>query len=1188
MALLSSYIDNNVMKGTQDLFNSLGIRLNTPSESPLPIAAILSDAPNSVRSIFGKISETYFVGTIDDKTLQGYDETLSFEDRMANMTGHYKGMIVFAVDITEGESITRSEIASLNRAFNRASKKAPVALIVRYGHFLSFSICERTAYQQTGHTGEKPGKVSLLRDIDIKNPHRGHINILSSMTAEDIHTFDALYKKWLKVFNNDTLTDQFYEKLQNWFFWAVKNVSFPNDIKKDSDNKKYNPENVIRLITRLIFVWFLKQKGLVPPEIFESNKLPGILNDFDANSSESSQYFRAILQNLFFATLNKKIDERGFAFDEGWSRNRSNQDVRNLYRFEQDFIWWNPANPADSRRKVSEHVLALFSHVPYMNNSLFECLDNKKYKGNIYYWDGFSRNAKRQARVPNKLFFVDEEVVDLTDSYLDLSEKQKESDLKKYREVKVHGLINILDKYHFTIEENTPLDIDVALDPELLGKAFEQLLAAFNPETKNTARKSTGSYYTPRPIVQYMVDESIAAYLKRTVPSVPEDMVRLMLGYGQDLNIDLSDTQRRDLVKAICNCRILDPACGSGAFPMGVLQQLSHLLSRIDVGNRYWEETVISRAMEDIQKASHLDDESQAATKADIREVFNMSVDYPDYARKLYIIEKCIYGVDIQCIAVQISRLRFFISLLCEQKPTDNAADNFGIRPLPNLEMKFVTANTLVKLPDADKIHMLLEDKKIDRLIDELHQVRHNLFVATSATSKKRYYERDVYLREQIAQLSADNFADERQQKIEQNEKLLVEAESKLQFAKDNLPDKVVIVEEKDLFGETVATRKESSRDRKLRDLTTHVNTIKAEIKKLRDTAETGRNSTLALARQLTDWNPYDQNVSSPFFDANWMFGIKDGFDIVIGNPPYVEVENSEIYSAYKTHTCYELYAHFFERSINMLTTNGVLSFITGSLYVKGMKFQPLRDFLRNNTHLIAFRNEGDKVFAEVGMPTSTIVLSKNLTFCCWPFDENNLIHKLASSHKMLGQLCDVQRGLEIGKKALTTSGEVSILTGTDVAKFIPKSISKISFQTLQQFAKDPSFYEGERLVIRETGSNLTVTYLDIPIYVNRSLYTFKRKNDAPSVKFLVGCLNSNLLQYFYVEKFKAPTDLFPKIRIGQAKQLPIPNPSPKEEECINTIVDSIRTLTTTGEIYQIQLGLLTQLSPHKKFLRKF
>ncbi len=114
--------------------------------------------------------------------------------------------------------------------------------------------------------------------------------------------------------------------------------------------------------------------------------------------------------------------------------------------------------------------------------------------------------------------------------------------------------------------------------------------------------------------------------------------------------------------------------------------------------------------------------------------------------------------------------------------------------------------------------------------------------------------------------------------------------------------------------------------------------------------------------------------------------------------------------------------------------------------------------------------------------------------------------------------------------------------------------------------------------MIRETGSELTVTYLHEPIYVNRSLYTFLPHEDAPSVKYLVGCLNSKLLQYFYVEKFKAPTELFPKIRIGQAKQLPIAKPTKDQDQKISSLVTKIIEASGCGKSisqYEDQIDFL-------------
>ncbi|MCX6307588.1 MAG: hypothetical protein NTY32_01745, partial [Bacteroidia bacterium] len=473
-----------------------------------------------------------------------------------------------------------------------------------------------------------------------------------------------------QAFSVEKLTKDFYKELSDWYFWAIKNVSFPNDVTDDADDEKYNSENIIRLITRLIFVWFLKQKGLIKNELFNPEALSKVLKNFEAESTTQSNYYRAILQNLFFATLNQEIDKRSFAEDKGFLKNRDNYAIKNQYRYEKEF------------KNNTTQVMELFSQVPFLNGGLFECLDRKVKDGKLHDWDGFSRNSKLQAKIPNALFFAKESKVDLSGEYND----------KKMKAVKVSGIIEILNRYNFTVEENTPVEVEVALDPELLGKVFENLLGAFNPETQETARKQTGSFYTPREIVNYMVDESLIAYFQTSVPDLDEEQLRLLFSYEEEEAL-ISDKQRETLIQAALDCKILDPACGSGAFPMGILQQMVHILKKLDPNNIHWNNVVMAQAMNDFEKSDKLSDEDVEEMRLEIEKTFDDGLNYPDYARKLHLIENCIYGVDIQSIAVQISKLRFFISLVCEQRRSEDASQNFGIRPLPNLETKFVAAN---------------------------------------------------------------------------------------------------------------------------------------------------------------------------------------------------------------------------------------------------------------------------------------------------------------------------------------------------------------------------------------------------------------------------------------------------------------------------------------------------------------
>ena len=235
---LGIFASENIQKATLSLLSDLGIEMEVRSQQQIPIPAIvaasLGKTPKAVQDICDKIAESYLVGIISDKTFTGEDDAASFEEACEN-TDRYEQMMVFAVDFIRDRKITRSEMATLTRSLNRASKACPVVLVCRYsdedGTRFAFSLCERTAYKQAGHTGEKAGKVNILRGINPEKPHTGHVRILEDMRLEKKdNTFGAVYEKWFGVFDNDVLTNLFYKELQDWFFWAVKHVQFPNDI----------------------------------------------------------------------------------------------------------------------------------------------------------------------------------------------------------------------------------------------------------------------------------------------------------------------------------------------------------------------------------------------------------------------------------------------------------------------------------------------------------------------------------------------------------------------------------------------------------------------------------------------------------------------------------------------------------------------------------------------------------------------------------------------------------------------------------------------------------------------------------------------------------------------------------------------------------------------------------------------
>ena len=1177
---LGIFASENIQRATLSLLSDLGIDMEVRSEQQIPIPAIvaasLGKTPKTVQDICDKIAESYLVGIITDKTFTGEYDAASFEEACDN-ADRYEQMMVFAVDFKRNEKINRTEMATLTRTLNRASKSCPVVLVCRYadedGTRFALSLCERTAYKQSGHTGEKAGKVNILRGINPEKPHTGHVHILENMRLEKRDkTFGALYDKWFSVFDNDVLTNQFYKELQDWFFWAVKHVHFPNDIDDVTDDKKYNPQNVIRLITRLIFIWFLRQKGLVPKELFNREDLTHLVKDFEPDNFESSTYYRVILQNLFFATLNKKIEERAFISDNFIeNRNLGKHKIKTFMRHARDLA------------VSKEDFIKLVRPVPFMNNSLFECLDNKVQNGHTYNWDGFSDSNKpqRQAFVPNYLFFAKEEYVDLSEEY----------DNPNKSSVKVSGLLTILKRYNFTVEENTPLDQDVALDPELLGKVFENLLAAYNPETEKTVRKSTGSYYTPRPIVQYMVNESLIAYLKKTVSDVEEETLRSLLSYSDDDKVStLNEQQTHDIVSAILNCKVLDPACGSGAFPMGMLQQMSHLLSRVDATNKYWEEVVINRALTDEAFVASMKDEEKEAHRHEIEEVFKLSVNYPDYARKLYLIENCIYGVDIQSIAVQISRLRFFISLLCEQQPSKDASKNYDIKPLPNLEMKFVCANTLVRLEHIDEARELFANKDILDLIAKLKGVRHELFVVTDQHVKERLLSKDETLRGQIMLSTGDCYVKGTEDKIKEYEHTITDLEKKLSIAEREPDDIVQQSVQQDLFGEKEEIITVNRKEVKIKEITGNIRHFKRECKRLRDTLSSGRDKAMYLAKQLTDWNPYDQNVSSPFFDPEWMFGINKGFSIVIGNPPFVVVKKTD-YPSYQWNS--DLYKMFFEKGLKeLINDSGLLSFISPKFYLVNKDDEEMRKFFMNEMKLVSLTlcNPFDVVtenvitFIEKGATGLIVPVYKhypsekafrridnlNIEYSRTnPYSEMvleipseviELLAKIQSSHPVFKDITKSKRGAEVSKNYLRGNDDGLLsLIGMDVNKYSISCHDTYLDYGHKEYKRLKSFFNQDLIYLRRVDSCLEATTSDFHYGFNKNVYGIQVTDTYYKLYYVLAILNAKVVDFYYKKKFSTKKeDVFPEIQTYLYEQLPIPHATQEQQKQIVDIVASI------------------------------
>ncbi|MBN2892082.1 MAG: hypothetical protein JXL97_09460 [Bacteroidales bacterium] len=526
---LNYFLNKTLFEAGEQLFNYLGVPINSNTASAIDYRSILGNYYKPEIDIFQAIDNVYFFSIVDDSIFRDSEKKISLRESVEK---DREGFLVFGIELNWNNDRlpSRTALTLLVRAFNRISQTNPVILLVKYQHYIALTTTERLNYK-IKKEGEKLGKVSILKDIDVREheTHSAHLRILQELsikkqevlTAQLFVSFEQLYQSWQEVFSIDKLNNRFFEEIADWYFWVTEieyekgNALFPLSEKHPEKNsleeKQFNQISFIRLLTRIIFVWFVKERKLIKNRTFRKEYLDErILNNTD---KRDSNFYKAVLQNLFFTCLNTDIDSNQRDFSQ------QNRNTFGELRFRYKSLFKN------SDLAVKE----LFADIPFLNGGLFDNLDFdlKNNKGRVYVdWftdpdpnDPRSKGRENELKVPDYIFFGKERNVDLSNIY----------DSAPKRNTKVRGLINILNDYKFTIEENTPLEQEIALDPELLGNVFENLLACYNPESSTTARRATGSYYTPREVVDYMIEESIYAYLlsKEQIKKLPDSENRI-------------------------------------------------------------------------------------------------------------------------------------------------------------------------------------------------------------------------------------------------------------------------------------------------------------------------------------------------------------------------------------------------------------------------------------------------------------------------------------------------------------------------------------------------------------------------------------------------------------------------------------------------------------------------------------
>ena len=836
--------------------------------------------------------------------------------------------------------------------------------------------------------------------------------------------FEGLQKQDLtainleKAFSVETLSDEFFNEYRNFYQDLVNFVKYEDNLidgfveyaKGDKEMaEKYARDYIKKLMGRLVFIQFLQNKAWLKEDIHYTHSL------FDACSDgQKDNFLDNVLEPLFFGVFNTPKDAREALFhQEHWDMT--------LYNEWKDF--------------------------PYLNGGLFECdeLDKLSLPLPSYF---FSNPGKEdRVRKPNDEYYSD-----------------------------ACGIFDFFDRYNFTIDESDPLDREIGVDPEMLGKIFENLLED---------NKDKGAFYTPKEIVDYMCKEALTAYLidearKKSEVNKQrqenfEDAIRAFVN-DPEMTVkriqQYDDKQLIDLDESLRDVKICDPAIGSGAFPMGLLNLLMACRTAVNDALRKGE---------------------------------------PRYLLKKEIIQNNIYGVDIEKGAIDIARLRFWLSIVVDLEEPE---------ALPNFDYKFMQGNSLLEQYQGVDLSTLTQNKKeqhealqVSMFDDQLDILRKTLrkylddyFLTTDHQIKTR-------LRQQI---------------------------------KDNVNQQL------------------------------HEQHIRVDFPAQYDIAA---NTDFFL------WHTWFADVFNR--------PSKQGFDIVIGNPPYLTVKRGE-FPMYEWNT--DLYKMFFEIGIKRLINNsGLLSYITPKFYLVNLDDERMRKYLMDNMHIdflsfcnpfdvvtenvitmlkkdkssqhsvkIFRQNDESKVFEE-DLPLDLIYAETNLhKEWITGIDGNVLaiLTKMALPTK-LKDISSSKRGAEISKKDMraTLSGLPSLI-GQDMKKYSINWSNTYLDMSHKEYYRLSPFFSKEMIYLRRVDVCLEATIGDIVYGFNKNVYGIKiNEQKGYNKKFILALLNSKALDYYYRKKFSTKKeDVFPEIQTYLYEQLPIPDVTFAQQKTIIDLVDIILT----------------------------
>lgn len=941
-------------------------------------------------------------------------------------------------------------------------------------------------------------------------------------------------------FSVEKVTKDFFENYKENYLKLKEILESNEEFVSEAKRCDFTSEEFTKkLMGQIVFIYFLQKKGWLGVKL-----VPQVMcmKDFEEIYSKSDVIQRKILDKYYITFNNAKKIKKELL--EKYNENK--QEIENLSDLfantkfdnkwgtgEKRFIRTIFENCVNRNRNFFDNYLEPFFYdglnhkrknqyfslfnckIPFLNGGLFEPLDN-------YQWQIAKFNIK------NDIFSNEEET----------------------------GILDFFDRYNFTMNEEEPLEKDVAVDPEMLGKIFENLL-----DVKD--RKSKGAFYTPREIVHYMCQESIANFLVNKV-GVDYQEIKEFIQYGEMIrDVDLKEATKEsylvgktvfeNIVKidnALEHIKIADPAVGSGAFPLGILNEIvklrdiltSYMLiyNRLGLfGKKYPEEKITN---------------------------YKRSI----YQLKWNTIKNSIYAVDIENSAVDITKLRLWLSIVVDQ--TDDP------EPLPNLNCKIMQGNSLIDEYAGIK---LIDKKFIDELKD-----RKNVKFNDGG-------------------------------KIKSGKKMIEVVSNQIQFGdgqkKAQIDDLINLKQE--LYGENDPERK----------------------KILLEKIQTARNELLKLnfigTNKEKELFEIDKSHNKPYFA--WMLEFievyieNDGFDIVIGNPPYVDSEHmvknkgllqtrelcNKIYDSAKGN--WDLFIVFIELGYKNLNNTGNISFIIPNKIIASNYAKAIRNIMSDNS-LIEIRDYSNvNVFKEASVYPITFISNKkdnnmfenirmirmkNMLDIEWKNEikretfkmnenwdnflaknprANNIINRIILNNKKLQDIAKVKGAATVSESYLIkeklyenknflnkiefkfintgTIDRYNITWGDGKTQYIKHAyyqpvISKIDLKNIA-----PKRYEEslkEKIIIGGMTKILECYYDNGECLAGKS--TTIVFDSSVNLKYLIGILNSKLMTRFYQIYFNSLSLAGGFYRIGapQIKELPIAKASKMQEDRIIKLVD--------------------------------